>query len=166
MTPVPQGNTVPVAVYDYKEFTTSGTWTKPAGCNMVFVEVLGGGGGGGKGHTDVTGRGGGGGGGGGYMSAIMPASILASTETITIAAAALERQDGNYSAFGSFLKATGGKKGSDGTASTVGAAGAGGAGLSYAGTDNGIYSGGQGNKGSNKGGGGGGAGGGAGAVGI
>ncbi|MCP5015191.1 MAG: hypothetical protein GY938_07890 [Ketobacter sp.] len=65
-------------------FTTSGTWTKPAGVTKVLVFVTGGGGGGGgTASTDVVGNGGGGAGG----TAIEHIDVSAiSSETVTIGA--------------------------------------------------------------------------------
>lgn len=51
-----------------RTFTSNGTWTRPAGCRAILVEVLGGGGAGGGASSPGAGfvRVGGGGGGGGY----------------------------------------------------------------------------------------------------
>lgn len=68
-------------------FTSSGTWTKPAGATTVTVLMFGGGGGGGSGATEASGTvasGGAGGGGGAYTEKTFAASSLASTETVTV----------------------------------------------------------------------------------
>ena len=73
---------------DSQTFTSSGTWTKPAGVTFVFVEVMGGGGGGGSGDKDSTyySAGGGGGAGGANDYRLFLASELDATETVTIGA--------------------------------------------------------------------------------
>ena len=61
-------------------FTADGTWTKPAGINLVVVEVVGGGGGGGYGITAWPSTGGGAGG-----TAIKTIDVSAiSSETVTV----------------------------------------------------------------------------------
>lgn len=57
------------------------TWTKPSGLNHVVVEVQGAGGAGGGSGEDTSGSGGGG---GGYARKLVAASLLNSTETVTV----------------------------------------------------------------------------------
>jgi len=53
----------------YQEFLSSGTWTKPAGVTMLYIECVAGGGGGGGGGASLNGfnSGAGGNGGDGYV---------------------------------------------------------------------------------------------------
>lgn len=124
--------TLGLALVDYQEFTSSGTWTKPTSVapTLVYVELAGAGGGGGGGARTASGNassGGGGGGGGAYMRGWFRASALSATETVTIGATGTggngAAADGNAgsngtaggnSTFGSRLTAYGGGFGAGG----------------------------------------------------
>jgi len=111
-------------------FTSSGTYTKPAGLKAAWVRLVGGGGGGGAG----SGAGsifGGGGGGGGYAEELLAAASIGATETVTRGAGGAgggtngSGVSGGTSSFGALLSATGG---TGGTGTAGGAGGAGGLG--------------------------------------
>lgn len=124
--------TLGLALVDYQEFTSSGTWTKPTSVapTLVYVELAGAGGGGGGGARTASGNassGGGGGGGAAYMRGWFRASALSATETITIGAtggsgagatsdgvAGSNGTAGGNSTFGSRLTAYGGGFGAGG----------------------------------------------------
>ena len=105
-----------------QEFTSSGQWVKPPGCNVVIVEAWGAGAGGGSGARQSTAglNGGLGGGGGAYATRTFKASDLPSTVVVTVGAGGLGGQarttngsnnagtDGGNSSFGDFLTTYGG----------------------------------------------------------
>ena len=86
-------------------FTSSGTWTKPAGIKYVRVEVIGGGGGG-SGHAES-------GGAGGYTARIMDVRAITSV-TVTVGAGgggvsySSGGGNGGVSSFGSYATGNGG----------------------------------------------------------
>lgn len=105
----------PNGLFDYQDFTSSGTWNKPAGASstsLVIVEAWGGGGGGGGGGG--TSQGGAGGGGGGFVMETFRLSDLSSTVTVTIGGSAggggasTNGTVGNNTTFGALLTAYGG----------------------------------------------------------
>lgn len=97
-------------------YTSSTTWTKPAGLDYAVIEVVGSGAGGaGSGTAD---EGGGGGGAGGYSKKIVDVATLGATETVTVGAGGAggaagdnDGSNGATSSFGSHASATGGQKG-------------------------------------------------------
>ncbi|SPF49307.1 hypothetical protein SBF1_4460001 [Candidatus Desulfosporosinus infrequens] len=107
-------------------FTSSGSFTVPAGIYRIFVKAWGGGGGGGPGGTiaysNTYGTGGGGGGGsGGYAGvwlSVTPAQVI----IITIGAGGASGVAGGLTTLGSIM-ATGGTQGATGGTSAAGTGG-------------------------------------------
>ena len=130
---------------DVQVFSLSGVypWVKPVGAKSVWVKVIGSGGGGGSGRRGAAlsnRAGGGGGGGGGWSERWFRAASLPALVSITVGAGGLGggRQTvdnsngisagaGNFSFFGTLLRARGGGSGNGGTLGT-GAFGNGGTG--------------------------------------
>jgi hypothetical protein len=127
--PLASGNLVSV-----QAFTSSGTWTKPAGVTRVQVEVRGGGGGGGGASNAASIKGAGGGGQGGRAVELIDVTGTAS-ETVTIgvagtagAATGATGGTGGTTSLGSLISATGGVGGEGAVDQETRGGGAGGAG--------------------------------------
>ena len=97
-------------------FTAGGTWTRPAGVDLVYITAIGGGGGGGKGGSASPFAGGDGGDSGGYCQRL-PVAVSADV-TVTIGAGgagstsiSLRAGSGGETLFGTALTLTGGRGG-------------------------------------------------------
>lgn len=128
--------TVPIAQTYVSTFTSSGTWTKPAGVTAVYMLAIGGGGSGGTGGRSVNTTnvpGGGSGGGAAHMSRIMLASQLSATESVTVGAGGIAT-----AAAARTTALTSPIDGNPGGASYVGASWSSSARLSYVGAHGGV----------------------------
>lgn len=116
-------STAPAAgsIFNYQEFTNSGTWTKPSGATWVYIEAIGGGGSGGafattSGTTVATG-----GGGGAFASGWVLASSLGANVTVTVGSGGtavtstsptgVNGNNGGDTTFGTSITARGGRGG-------------------------------------------------------
>ena len=99
--------------YSIQVFTSSGTYTRPAGLVKAKITVVGGGGNGGS----SNGRGGGG---GGTAVLVVDSATLGASQTVTIGAGG-----GGTSSFGTLASATGGSNGGSNNTSTIGVGGIG-----------------------------------------
>lgn len=131
---LPSWTTLAAAGADVQEFTSSGSWVKPAGKSAVYVFAIGGGGGGASGGraSSSYARGGGGGYGAAHSASWFPASTLPGTVTVTIgnggaggtaiasgttSVEGVLGADGGDTTFGTIIRAIGGPAGKayDGT---------------------------------------------------
>lgn len=112
-------NTVGRTLIGVTKFTSSGTWTKPTGCNAIEVIVVGAGGGGAGSSSDTAEAAVGGAGGAGGFARYFFTSLFGSSETVTVGAGgaggdsgtAYDGEDGGDSSFGTIASASGGDGG-------------------------------------------------------
>jgi hypothetical protein len=109
-----------IGINNISVFTSSGSYTKPAGIKSIKVTVIGGGGGGLL--TATNPRSGGAGGGASFET--IPASSLSASTTVTVGAGG--SGTGGTSSFGAFLSATGGSAGAASNTGVAGGVGVGG----------------------------------------
>jgi len=109
--------------YNLSVYTSSATWTKPAGLKAVKVTVIGAGGNGGNSFTGCGLFVGGGGGGGGGALKYIDAPTIPGPVAVTVGTA-----PSKTSSFGAFVSATGGTDGGNGSPTSPGTSGAGGSG--------------------------------------
>jgi hypothetical protein len=110
----PSGNALSISasgVPTMQVFTSSGTFTVPAGVSRIMVAAWGGGGGGGASYGQYSGGGGGGGGFGQGVFSVTPGTLF----TVTVGAggslgspSGTTPQSGGTTSFGSLLSASGG----------------------------------------------------------
>jgi hypothetical protein len=123
---LPSWTTLAAAGADVQEFTSSGSWVKPAGKSAVYVMCVGGGGGGasgGKAASQGLALGGNGGNGAGDVRKWLQASYLPGTVTVTIGLGGaggtarttngvpVDGSDGGVTSFGTYAEAVGGFSG-------------------------------------------------------
>lgn len=103
---------------DEQLFTLSGTWTKPTGARVCYVEVQAGGGSGGGANITTAGQWsfGDGGGGGEWAGGWFDANVLAATVAVTVGvggvgASGAQGTGGGTSSFGAHITALGGGAG-------------------------------------------------------
>ncbi len=125
-------STAPIATVSTQVFTTSGTYTAPAGLAYAHVRLVGGGGGGGGRYTTSGPYTGAGGGAGGYAEGLFTAAQIGASQSVTVPTAAgaggdnVNGSDGGTASFGALLSATGGKGGVSGGTGGAGGFGSGG----------------------------------------
>lgn len=117
-------NSSPTGLPVIQTYTSSTTWTKPAGLKYIVVEVQAAGGGGGNSSTSTTsssGYAGAGGGGGGYAKKLIASATVGATETVTVGAGGGGNTNGGNSSFGGYVTTTGGTAGGTDNGGTGGA---------------------------------------------
>ncbi len=135
------GSITPATNVNIQTFNGDGMWAKPPGAKSVHVIIIAGGGSGAKDGGSADNASGAGGGGGHEFT--IDASLLGSTEVVTVGAGGAEvttnvdGNDGGDSSFGSWGTAKGGKKGINAPGAAVGGAGGDGSDNVIAGTTTG-----------------------------